>query len=43
VTSIVTKGLRRPERNEAQTSAIIARFISQLATKLQRPNGGQLL
>jgi EpsI family protein len=43
VTSIVTKGVKNPQRDEAQTAAMIEHFISQLAPKLQRPDGTQLL
>lgn len=43
VTSIVSKGVKNPQRDEAQTAAMLEHFIQQLAPKLQRPDGSQLL
>jgi EpsI family protein len=43
VAANITKGWVRPERNEEQATAIVEKFIAELAPKLQRPDGQQLL
>jgi EpsI family protein len=43
VAATVTKGVARPERSEAETAAIIEKFISQLTPKLERPDGTSLV
>lgn len=42
VAANVTQGIRRPERTEEQTAAMIEDFIRQLAPRLQRPDGNPL-
>jgi hypothetical protein len=42
VASIVSKGFRRPERTEAQTAAMLEKFISELVRRLHRPDGSSL-
>lgn len=39
----ITKGWMRPERTEEQATAIVEKFIAELAPKLQTPDGRQLL
>ena len=43
VAANVTEGWVRPQRNEEQATAILERFIAELAPKLQRPDGSRLL
>src|SRR6266436_7334522 len=43
VAAMVTQGIARPERTEAETGAMIEDFIGKLVPKLQRPGGGALL
>ncbi len=43
VAANITKGWMRPERTEEQATAIVEKFIAELAPKLQRPDGQQLL
>ena len=43
VAATVTQGIARPERTEAETGAIIEKFIQDLVPKLQRPGGGAML
>jgi EpsI family protein len=43
VAAHVTQGIRRPERTEEQTTAMLDEFIQQLAPRLQRPDGSPLL
>ena len=43
VAANVTEGWARPQRNEEQATAILERFIAELAPKLQRPDGTKLL
>ncbi len=39
VAATVTEGIARPERSEAETDAMIEKFIAELVPKLQRPDG----
>lgn len=43
VAANITKGWLRPERTEEQATAIVEKFIAELAPKLQTPDGGPLL
>lgn len=43
VAANITKGWMRPERTAEEATAIVEKFIAELAPKLQRPDGQQLL
>jgi EpsI family protein len=43
VAANITKGWARPERTEEEATAIIEKFITELAPKLTRPDGARLL
>ncbi|CAN5377758.1 hypothetical protein BH20VER3_BH20VER3_02710 [soil metagenome] len=43
VASMVTEGIARPSRSEAETDAMIEQFIRKLGPKLQRPNGSPVM
>lgn len=43
VAATVTKGIAPPDRSEAQTANMMEEFIRELAPKLERPNGTNLL
>jgi EpsI family protein len=43
VAAMVTQGIARPERSEAETDAMIEKFISELIPHLTRPDGSALL
>jgi EpsI family protein len=43
VAAMVTQGIARPERSEAETATMIEDFIGKLVPKLQRPNGALAL
>lgn len=43
VNGIVTQGLQRPGRSEAETSEMLEKFIQELVPRLQKPDGGPLL
>ena len=43
VAANITKGWMRPERTEEQATAIVEKFIAELAPKLTRPDGAKLL
>ena len=43
VAANVTKGWARPERTEPEMTAIVEKFIAELAPKLTKPDGGKLL
>jgi EpsI family protein len=43
VAAMVTKGIAQPERPEAETAAMVEGFITELAPKLQRPDGTPIL
>ena len=43
VAANITKGWMRPERTEEEATAIVEKFIAELAPKLQTPEGKQLL
>lgn len=43
VAANITKGWMRPERTEEEATAIVEKFIAELAPKLQTPDGASLL
>ena len=43
VAANITKGWMRPERTEEQATAIVEKFIGELAPKLTKPDGAKLL
>ena len=43
VAANITKGWMRPERTEEEATAIVEKFIAELAPKLQTPDGERLL
>lgn len=42
VAANVTQGIWRPERNEEQTTAMLEKFMQELAPRLQKPDGSPL-
>ena len=43
VAANITKGWMRPERTEEEATAIVEKFLAELAPKLQTPDGARLL